>query len=205
MEQQASANEFRSLERFLLSQAPDLLGFVAARIPVGYRSLIAAEDVVQEIWITAFRHIDAFRRTEPNACRSWLLTIATSRVADALKRARRIKRGGRHKIMNAADDSSQTAMACVSPARQRTPSRDASLHEAMDAIQTALVGLPAEQRCVIRMHYLEQRPFAEIAKAIDRSETAARSLKSRALGKLEKSLGDASKYLSGDGPQGRLK
>ena len=60
-----------------------------------------------------------------------------------------------------------------------------------DAVMTALRGLPPRQRAAVVLRYLDDRPVAEVAAALDCSEGAVKSNTSRGLDQLRAVLGDA--------------
>jgi RNA polymerase sigma-70 factor (ECF subfamily) len=52
--------------------------------------------------------------------------------------------------------------------------------ESREAVERALSGLPAMQRAVLVLHYLDDLPTAEVARVVGRSESAVESLLTRA-------------------------
>jgi RNA polymerase sigma-70 factor (ECF subfamily) len=59
-----------------------------------------------------------------------------------------------------------------------------------DRVRTAIIGLPAEQRQVIELRFLEQWSHKDVADALGKSVEATRALQYRALGRLREMLLD---------------
>jgi len=107
-----------------------------------------AEDVVQKAFMAIHRARHDFR---PGArVRPWVFTITLNLVRDAFRRRKRqrespLELDGRRDPSRPPDD----------PIERR---QDARL------VHRALASLPASQRRAIELHWMEERPFAEIAK-----------------------------------------
>ena len=71
-----------------------------------------------------------------------------------------------------------------------TPSSAAIARERIEALDRALAKLPEEQRRVVLLHKLVGLPHAEVARELEKSEVAVRSLLHRALARLAIELGD---------------
>ena len=129
--------------------ASDLEALFRAHWPRAYRAAYlvthdaaAAEDIAQEAFLAAVRHLDRFDRRRPFG--PWLHRIAVNRAID-WTRSRRLR--GEVPLEEAA-----------SPSGQRAPGDD---------VMAALARLPPEQRAVIVMRYLLEFTPGEIADALD--------------------------------------
>jgi RNA polymerase sigma factor (sigma-70 family) len=91
---EAVAGDRVSLERLLLIYYSPLSQRIAAKLPPTVRGAVAADDVLQQTFIQVFRDIGSFRPRAGASFWSWLKTIADHRVYDAVRTARRKKRGG---------------------------------------------------------------------------------------------------------------
>ena len=137
--------------------------FIARR--VGDRD--AAEDLTSEVFHQALANLGRFEwRGVPFA--AWLLRIASNAIRDRWQRAAR-ERGD--------------------PAPEA--SEDASLEEVEQrAMLFRLVqGLPADQRRVVHMRFVEQKSIREIAQELQRTEGAVKQLQFRALQALRGRVG----------------
>jgi len=77
-----------------------------------------------------------------------------------------------------------------------TPSRAAARREADSFIEQALAKIPSDYADVIRLYDLEQRPIAEVAQHLGRTEGAVYMLRARAHDRLREALGTESMFFS---------
>lgn len=142
---------------------PVVYGFIFARVG---GDQAAAEDLLQETLIEAMRSAHTFRGE--SALSSWMCAIARRRIARhwESERKQEVARSGLRSV--------ETDLA---PVEQR------------DEIVRALGRLPALQRQVLVMKYLDDLSVAEIATATKRSRVQVQSLLQRARDGLRKALG----------------
>jgi RNA polymerase sigma-70 factor (ECF subfamily) len=124
-----------------------------------------AEDVTSVVFQQALAKIKSYEwRGVPFS--AWLIRIAANAIADRWKRA---AHEGSDVSDGPKDDVADTS---VGDAEQR-------------AVLVQLVeGLPAEQRRVVELRFVEQKSIREIAKEIRKTEGAVKQLQFRALQKL---------------------
>lgn len=189
------------LEKLLLARAGRLRGYVEKKIPPKLRSTISPEDVLQEVWIGAFRGISGFRSDGPEAFDRWLATITNRRLLDVMKVALARKRGGRSPFTSERHNRQTSVFdlfaRVASP--QTSPSRVNATREAVDAVQIALAALPDDRRRAIWMHHIEGCGIAEIAATMEKSRAAVASLLFHGRRQLRDRLGSAAKYFSDAG------
>lgn len=187
-----------TLEAHLTANAPMLARYIKARIPRELDALIAVDDVLQEIWIAAFRSIGTFRAAGPNALDRWLTTIANRKLLDQLKSAARLKRGGAVHILHGLQRQRTSYLGLLERVcgAGRTPSSDVSLQEASSFIENALRELPQSRQQALTMRYIEGRLPREIAQAMNKSESAVNSLLYNGLRDLRQRLGAAGRFFS---------
>ncbi len=137
---------------------------VAARLPQTFRLAKAitghtgdAEDVTQEAFLQAWRNLPRLR--EPARFDAWFGRILVNEARMTLRRRGRVmtvpvdaidvhdEDGARRHVPSAVD-----------------PSIDAIAHG--DALQRAIDQLTTDQRTILALHHLEDRPVAEIAAVI---------------------------------------
>ncbi|MBN1441492.1 MAG: sigma-70 family RNA polymerase sigma factor [Planctomycetes bacterium] len=112
------------------------------------------DDVVQEVWISAWRQIGGLER--PGSWRAWLASLARNAAIDALRR-----RSSRRKHL----DRFREREAVRGPPEADPPCRleiEDEHRVALDAISR----LPARYREVFVLRHLEDWSYAEIAEAL---------------------------------------
>jgi len=115
-----------------------------------------ADDLTQTTFMSVLR---GRRRFDANAkFRPWLYAIATNAARDLLRRRRAEK-------LTATGEPSRREAAAVT---------SIDFDEGADAVHRALAKLPEKMRLPILMHRFHNLSFAEIAEALDISESAAK-------------------------------
>ena len=121
-----------------------------------------ADDVYQETFLAAFRGWPPPRRGQE---RAWLYRIATNKVIDRARKAKRLVR--------------------MSDLRLAAPERDGvSLADLAAAVKV----LPEGQRAAFVLRKLEDMDYADIARVLECSEDAARSRVAEALKKVKEAM-----------------
>jgi len=130
-----------------------------------------AEDVMQQAYVNAYRHLDQFQGLARFS--TWLTRIA---VHEALARSRR---RGRFDEQEAVDDWDGDAMdALKSPGPD--PERQAFAGELRTLIESAIEALPEHYRAVFVMRAVEGMSTAESADCLDITEETAKTRLHRA-------------------------
>ncbi|HLK50765.1 MAG TPA: sigma-70 family RNA polymerase sigma factor [Bryobacteraceae bacterium] len=131
-----------------------------------------AEELAQEVFLRVYRSRATY---EPTArFTTWLFRIATHLALNAL-------RDGKNQRAEASLDSETSEFTArqVSDARPSVEQR--MLRQAqMDEIRHAIAALPEKQRAAVLMHKYEEMEYSQIAKALNCSESAVKSLLFRA-------------------------
>ena len=197
--QQAVAGDEAALRRLLLAHHDRLAASIARQLPEDLQRILSVDDVLQEAYLVVFRKMREFEPGQAGGFRAWLTTVAEHRLADLIKRQRRAKRGGGRTPAEPRpenDESTVIDMLQMLATDSRTPSREARMHEAFAAVQTALENLKGDAREALRLRYLEGLSVAELAERMGRSEGAVHMLCTRGLQSLREVLGDLSRFLS---------
>ncbi len=130
------------------------------------RDRAETEDLTAEVFHQALANLKRFEwRGIPFA--AWLFRIAANLISD------RWQRTGRE----VSDDSGILESAQVSPAEIEEVERRATLFRLVDT-------LPAEQKRVVVLRFVEQKSIKEVAKAVRKTEGAVKQLQFRALSNL---------------------
>jgi len=121
-----------------------------------------AEDVTSEVFHHALAKIKSFEwRGVPFS--AWLIRIAANAITDRWKR-----------VSRESDD----------PVPEDVEDTDAKDIEQCAALSQLVQGLPADQRRVVILRFVEQKSIKEIASELQRTEGAVKQLQFRALEKL---------------------
>jgi RNA polymerase sigma-70 factor, ECF subfamily len=131
-----------------------------------------AEELAQEVFLRVYRSRESY---EPTAkFTTWLFRIATHLALNSL-------RDGKHRRAEERldDDSGDTPARQVSD--QRPSVEQKMVYQArMEEIRRAVATLPEKQRAAVLMHKYEEMEYSQIAKVLNCSESAIKSLLFRA-------------------------
>ena len=160
---------------------------VRSRIDAVYRTSLAilgdqadAADATQETFVSAWRHRDALR--DPDLFDAWLGRINLNACRQQLRR--RGRAGVRELRLPEPEDGREPA------------STDRALADRTadaDAFDRAFARLSADDRAVLVLHHLQERPVAQIAAAFGSPEGTIKSRLHRARAALESALAKESR------------
>lgn len=131
-----------------------------------------AEELAQEVFLRVYRSRDTY---EPSAkFTTWLFRIATHLALNWLRDHRKERAGESldEKVANGA----VRQVGDGAPTVEQRLVRDARLEE----VRRAIDALPAKQRAAVLMHKYEELEYTQIARALECSESAVKSLLFRA-------------------------
>lgn len=134
-----------------------------------------AEDLAQETMLAVWRRADSFDPARAGVA-TWIFTIARNQRIDAFRRLTRPEPD--------ADDPSMAPPEPVSPEAAFGVAEDES------RIRAALGTLPAEQAEVVRLAFFEDRPHAEIERALGIPLGTVKSRLRLAMGRLRARLAE---------------
>ena len=137
------------------------------------RDSATAEDLAQEVFLRVYR---ARKQYSPSAkFTTWLFRIATNLALNSV-------RDNRHRQMDVSIEASVED----DEAPLQLPAREMRIDEHMierdraEFIRQAISSLPEKQRAAVLLHKYEEMDYAEIAKILECSESALKSLLFRA-------------------------
>jgi RNA polymerase sigma-70 factor (ECF subfamily) len=181
-EAEQRAGDDRGAELMLAFQAGDERAFDAlVELFAGHvwalltRFLGAAperEDLVQEVFLRVLRARRSYRPTARFS--TWLYRIAFNLAANHRERAPK----KRHLRLERAGPDGEPLD--VADASAPSPSQSLEREDVVDAVRAAIAELPDAQRMALVLARYEELPFAEIARVLDTSESAVKSLVHRA-------------------------
>ena len=196
---QAIAGDPEALEQLLLAQYARLHAAVARKIPNDINRVVTAEDILQDVYIEAFRHIANFKPQGEDAIYRWLATIARNRLIDVVKAQRAAKRGGDAHRLTHATPWSQAGVDNLFDRlafHSSTASRSAVREEAVAAMHVVMASIKQEYRDALAMRYMQGKSVREIADAMGRSEGSVNMLLHRGLRAMQAAMGRASDFFS---------
>jgi len=182
----------------LLGRVGQLRRYIGSKIPPRLCPIISPDDILQEAWIAAYRMFPRGELDGPNVLDRWLRTVVNRKLIDAIRTARRLKRGGDRELVRDVGVSLTSFSGLFERLQSphRTPSTELHAIETGHAVLISLNGLNAARKQAIRMRFIEGLSRKEIAHRMGRSEAAVSSLQFHGLRQLRRMLGDAAKYFS---------
>lgn len=157
---------------------------LAMALALGQGGWEGAEDVAQEAFVLAFRHLGSLE--EPRAFPAWLATLV--RTASS-------RRSRRRQLVRAYLDPNE-------PIEDPGPGPDVA-HDAAEElrrVRDAIEALPVGERTVIALHYLADMSYPEIAGFLDISPAAAKKRAFSARRRMKETLPMATDALSAQRP-----
>jgi len=188
-----------ALSKLLYSYHSRLLADISSKLPTDMQGAVSAEDIAQEAYVVVFQRISTFNPDDHERNYPWLVAIARNRLMDAIKAHRAAKRGGGRAAVTGiagSEDDEMVRLLEVLASHSRTPSRSAAGHEAAQAVERALGGLPEDYGTALRLRYIDALPVAQIAQRMNRSEGSVHMLCHRGLQALRSAMGDSAQFFS---------
>ncbi len=128
-----------------------------------------AEELTQAVFAEAAAALPRLER-EPESVIAWLYTVAERRFIDEIRR--RTRRRQHVHLLHEAEAVEQSEYGA----------------ETAKALRRAIASLPADQRSVVVMRLLDDRPFAEIAAELHTTEAACKMRFARGLAAIRAKL-----------------
>jgi len=133
---------------------------VRAYLGAHLREAEAADDLAQEVFLRAFRRLDAFQVPETGTIRPWLLGIARNLLLEHLRGPGRLE----------ARVDPEAALEAV-PAGPRDP---LEVERRIEALQRCVEKLAPAAAGLVWRHYFERRTLASLAAEENKQESALR-------------------------------
>jgi len=165
------AGDDASFDFLLVKYRSPLVNFLYRMV----RDTATAEDLAQEVFLRVYR---ARKQYTPSAkFTTWLFRIATNVALNSV-------RDNRYQKMQVSLDAPVSSEEASAP--RELPAREMRIDEHLlerdrvAFIQQAIASLPEKQRAAVLLHKYEEMDYAEIAKILDCTEAALKSLLFRA-------------------------
>ncbi len=130
-----------------------------------------AEELAQEVFLRVYRSRATY---EPTAkFTTWLFRIATHLALNSL-------RDGNERLQERLDDDSSEMPVRQISDRRPTVEQRMVYQAKLDEVRHAVAALPEKQRAAVLMHKYQEMEYSQIAKVLNCSESAIKSLLFRA-------------------------
>ena len=151
---------------------------------------VSPSDVVQESMLAAQKAFPRFRGETENELVAWLRKVLATRLADVSRfhQAQRRDINSERRLDQAIEESS-VALKSLIPKLHDSPSQIVARREEAVLLSEALQRLPDDYAEVIVQRHLEEKPFAEISKSMNRTVPSVKAVWARAMASLRKQLG----------------
>jgi RNA polymerase sigma-70 factor (ECF subfamily) len=183
----------QAMQMLLIAERGRLLAYIRKHFPMGLQPMIDPGDILHDTYFEAVRRLQTFRPTDDTSTFRLLVTIARRRIAQLLRVSGRAKHGGKSRRI--AQSDSIVAMLSELAAHQKTPSRSASGHEFMAALEQSLCRLPQDLRTAVTLRYIQGMSPTEIADKMERTERAVHQLCYRGVQMVRRELRSASMFI----------
>ncbi len=195
--QRAVEGDAQALQRLIVHYHGPLCGTIDSRMAVALHRHVDPEDVLQQAYVDAFKSIGTCSFDGVGAFYVWLERIALDRLKKTERDLRRKKRDiGRRLTRSAAGATSSPDLMARLSSPGTSPSQSLAKDEASAAVISSMARLTDDQRAIVRMRFLEDKPVAEIAAELDKTEAAIHMLSFRGLKALRELMGSITQYLT---------
>ena len=173
---QAKAGDEAALSRAFEKYRRRLAVLVYSKLSPATRDYSEVEDVVQEVYLRAFRDLGRFSYQSPGSFLRWLSAIADHAIVDRARYRNRERRAG-----DEVPFRSESNPLGPDPADTKTPSRLFAQQQAVERLVARLDLLPEDYRQAIVMAKIEGLTTAEMAERLGKSREAVALLVYRAV------------------------
>ncbi len=184
---QAVTGNQQAVRRLLMLYHPRLRARLLRHMDATMKAKIEPEDILQQVYLDAFRAIESFSYQGKDSFLRWLSAILDRKLIDEHRALRAERRDVRREVKAVPKSAQQTTyidlMARVM-ASCGTPSQDVRKDEALGALTACLATLPEHYRDVIQMRFIEGRSVADVADTLNRSIGSIHMICHRALRQL---------------------
>lgn len=199
----ALAKESESLGLLLERLRPRIVLWAASRLSPELRAKVEPDDVAQIVLLAVHRSFAQFGGADEGQLLAWVFAIGNNRIKDLARYFGADKRRSEAEEQGIGRDlmSARAEARCFS---QTSPSQAAVRRESLTQMRRALQSLEEPQRSVLRMRDLEMRSYHEIVEELNLvSESAARTLRCRALIALRRAMQRTTGFAGEAGKEGQ--
>lgn len=143
-------------------------GMLRQRILAIVRHREDAEDVLQDTFLSAYRHLDGFRGASRFS--TWLLAIGTNRSLMLLRKGKVLPKNISDAV---SEDGDAVAMECRDPALN--PEQRYMMHQTREKLDDAIKNLSPKLRSVVELYYRRELRLKDAAEVMGISGVATKS------------------------------
>jgi RNA polymerase sigma-70 factor, ECF subfamily len=156
---QARRGDRAAQDALFARHAARVLVYVSFRMGSMVRRVAEPEDVLQEVYLTAFRDLDRFGGTSPGDFYRWLKGIARNHMRNLRRIAGAKKRAGEQRLASGSRPQGVSA-------GSETPSRAVARSEEFRSLLGRMESLDEAYRSVLFLRYYEGMKAPEIARVL---------------------------------------
>lgn len=184
----AAAGDSGARRTLLHQHWQGLCSFVHRRLGRRIRARETSLDLAQSVYREALESLDDIEYRGADSLRKWLLLRAEHKIRDRGKYWGRDKRAPEREVLLSGLDGREAEFEAL--LSLRTPSRSAVAREDLERLERALEELPRDYRRAVLLARVAGCTHEELARELGRTESATRTLLSRALARLALALED---------------
>lgn len=197
----AKNGDSTALARLMRVYRRRLLCHLKPRMPVAFRGVLDAEDVVEHSVCEVLTSIQRCRAESPTEFFAWLKAIGEHCLRDTVRTLSRKRRGGgRRQIRQSPELTDGHAFDVLEggpdgKGDNMTPSRVVARKEAAAEVRVAIEALPDLYQKIVRLS-LQEKGSEEIANVVGKTPAAVRAILHRARQMMREKLASESHLLS---------
>ena len=174
--EQARGGDREALSRTFEKYEKRLAVLVHFKLSPAQRAFSEVDDVVQEVFLRAFRDLERFQYRSPGSFLHWLSAIADHVIIDRARYQGRECRAGENVPFRSASNPGG-----AEPRDTKTPSRLFAQQEAVERLLDRLAALPEDYRQAILLAKIEGLSTEQMAERLGKSREAVALLVYRAV------------------------
>lgn len=185
--QSARSGDEDAVRRLLVMYHPRLKGRLLHQMDPVMRSKIEPEDILQQVYLEAFRAIGQFQYQGKDSFLRWMYAILDRKLIDEHRAMRAERRDVRREVKTGPSGGQQTTFVDLMTrvmATGGTPSQAVRKEEALGVLGACVATLPEHYRMVIQMRFIEGRSVSDVAQRLKRSIGSVHMICHRALRQL---------------------
>lgn len=183
--QRARSGDESAVQRLVVLYHPRLKARLLRQMDAVMRSKLEPEDILQQVYMEAFRAIGHFEHQGPDSFLRWMYAILDRKLIDEHRALRAERRDVRREAKpGTSGQTTYIDLLARVTAGGGSPSQVVRKEEALDVLEACVAALPEHYREVIRMRFIEGRPVAEVAANLKRTVGSIHMICHRALKQL---------------------